>query len=222
VDGLPAVALNDQSGTEGLKFIRATDSSGTTWGPVQTLVTGLNAGIAPQLEIVAGRPAVLYCDTSFGVFYMRALDADGANWPAAAVSPFGIAQLDANPVLTVEGGVPLACSMDKSDSRTYIVRGDDSDGASWAAPVATGPGLYYLARSFALINGKPALALASNIEGAFYVEALDTAGTAWGPELEIVDASNGPAIVSLAEIDGRPAMVIGDNTNQFKFAILNQ
>ncbi|MEQ1752438.1 MAG: choice-of-anchor D domain-containing protein, partial [Prosthecobacter sp.] len=61
-----------------LKYVRALDTSGTTWGASVTLDS---VGSEPSLALVNGNTAVSYRSlTTGGLRYTRATDANGTNW----------------------------------------------------------------------------------------------------------------------------------------------
>jgi len=81
VDGYPAISYCDD--TNGvLKFLCATDASGTTWGGVP--VTPDSAGYVgwdSSLTVVNGNPAISYWDvTNRDLKYVRATDVRGTAW----------------------------------------------------------------------------------------------------------------------------------------------
>jgi uncharacterized delta-60 repeat protein len=123
VDGYPAVSYYDTT-TQDLKYVRALDPRGVSWGvPVRVAQLG-NAGRNPSLDIINGNPAISYHDESTGaLMYVRANDAQGVTW-GTPVSVLG----QASPVLAValqpDGKAIVGGSFTKFDGmiRNRLVR----------------------------------------------------------------------------------------------------
>jgi hypothetical protein len=80
IDGNPAIAHFDNT-TFDLRYIRAADANGTTWGSPQILDSIGTVGQYPSLQVVSGFPAISYFDFDNGdLKYIRALDSIGTNW----------------------------------------------------------------------------------------------------------------------------------------------
>ena len=64
-----------------MKFIRATNASGTSWGTPQTLDSAGIVGLDTSLAIFNGNPAISYSDaTNEDLKFIRANNADGTSW----------------------------------------------------------------------------------------------------------------------------------------------
>lgn len=189
VDGNPAMLycktpLGSEAGS--VKYIRANDPEGTSWGTPVVLIeemSGMSWG--GEMEIVEGRPAVVF-DFNDSVYYARAEDAQGTSWSA----PFAVETRTTgfNPNLEVVNGYPAIAYEGASSKYLYYVRANDAEGTSWGIPqivytpleneIITG-GL-----SLEYANGIPAIAFhATNnetmLDTVFYVQALDQNGAAW-------------------------------------------
>jgi hypothetical protein len=74
-----------------LHFVRAADANGFSWvNPPQTVLTDSGPYDQNRLIVVGGYPAIAFSGKKAtfpesGVRFIRALDADGTNWPAVAV-----------------------------------------------------------------------------------------------------------------------------------------
>src|SRR5689334_14577304 len=80
VGGRPAIAYSDDQQLA-IKFVRALDAGGKTWGAPVTLDSTPQSGFKVCLRIVNGNPAVCYFDTSRQrIKYARATDAAGTAW----------------------------------------------------------------------------------------------------------------------------------------------
>ena len=111
-------------------------------------------------------------------------------------------------------GHPAIASFD--DGSVIYARALDPAGLAWGAvqSIASHPSVTYMV--LAEINGRPTIGLASSSggePGLFYIHASDPQGSAWGAKQEIVSGATNH--VSLAEVNGRPAMAY--ETNQITF-----
>jgi hypothetical protein len=80
VNGNPAISYYDQIYAD-LKYVRATDASGTSWGTPVTPESTVQVGEYTSLMVVNGNPAISYYDASFrDLKYVRATDASGTSW----------------------------------------------------------------------------------------------------------------------------------------------
>ncbi|MDZ4290204.1 MAG: choice-of-anchor D domain-containing protein, partial [Prosthecobacter sp.] len=80
VNSNPAISYLDITNGD-LKYVRASDASGTSWsGPVTVDNTG-RVGYFTSLAVVDGNPAISYYDDTNGdLKYVRASDASGTSW----------------------------------------------------------------------------------------------------------------------------------------------
>ncbi|MCX6878424.1 MAG: SUMF1/EgtB/PvdO family nonheme iron enzyme [Verrucomicrobia bacterium] len=80
VDGMPAISYFDDTNAD-LKYVRATDGIGGTWGAPITLDSTGSVGFCTSLEVVNGKPAISYYDQTNGdLKYVSATDASGTVW----------------------------------------------------------------------------------------------------------------------------------------------
>jgi len=82
VGGNPAISYMDSTNGD-LKFIRALDSTGGTWGVGQTIDVPGTVGSWTSLQVVDGVPAISYIDittSSTRLKFIRALDSTGGTW----------------------------------------------------------------------------------------------------------------------------------------------
>jgi hypothetical protein len=93
VNGRPAIAHYDSTNGD-LRYVRAQDATGATWGPSTDPIildnggglppAGGDTGAFPSLAVIGGNPAVSYFDISGGrLRYITASDASGSSWNAA-------------------------------------------------------------------------------------------------------------------------------------------
>ncbi|MCC7477362.1 PKD domain-containing protein [bacterium] len=79
INGFPAISY--RAGAADLKFVRAQDASGTVWQVPTTVDSVGDTGSFTSLQLVGGRPAIAYHDTTNGdLRYVEAQDAGGQNW----------------------------------------------------------------------------------------------------------------------------------------------
>lgn len=116
-----------------LKYLLATDNSGSTWGSAQTLVDGTAEVSYFDLDIIKGYPAIAFYENYVGVKYLRASDSSGSTWGSIVTvktgSTFGqylkITEIKGHPAITSAG----------SGGYGYFVRAADSTGSSWNSEV---------------------------------------------------------------------------------------
>jgi hypothetical protein len=207
VNGNPAISYHDSNyGT--LKYVRANDVDGTSWGTIRTLDT--NGCYETSMKIVNGNPAVSYVDLTFGrLRFLRANDASGTSWPGATTIAGNSLYL-VGTSLEVVNGNPAIAYVDATNYPTLlnVVRANDANGSSWGAPVTVdnqNPGN----AAFAIVSGKPAISYVRSDTGKLtYVRATDINGATWGTPLEITGAtgSDDRANTSLRVINGSPAI----------------
>ncbi len=201
VNGQPAISYYDA--TNNLKYVRASDALGTTWSaPIALFATGASYGQGTSLAVVAGRPAIAFRNNSQNdVYYIRALDAEGATWPATASFMFSDAT---TPSLIDLAGVPGVAFSYTPDNDLYFVRGANADGTAWAVhSVVDGTGNtgYYPC----LINlaGHPAISYWDVTGTRFrYAYANNVLGLSWSAVTIDDDISGTAFYSSLAVIDG--------------------
>jgi hypothetical protein len=102
VNGNPAIAHYDDTNGD-LRYVRATNASGTAWGTPQVLDTGGNTGAFGSLAVINGIPAIAYFDVTNGYLrYISGTDASGTAWNApVTVDPNNGGGF--NPLLLVNG-----------------------------------------------------------------------------------------------------------------------
>lgn len=117
-----------------IMYVRASNSSGSSWQPPVELYTFSVAGtIAPaQLIIANGVPAVFLNDAAIGVdslFYKRANDALGTSWPAGATAIATGATFSDG--ATSVGGKPAVAYIGAGGLTLYYREAIDTSGNSW-------------------------------------------------------------------------------------------
>jgi hypothetical protein len=203
INGKPAVAYNGPNAE--LRYQVALDGSGTLWSAPLAIASGRY----PSLAAVDGRPALVYAGI-FGsdIFYMRALDVDGLAWDL----PFGF-QDGASPQLIDVGGKPaVAFSSIEAvyPHRLYYQHAADASGTFWPVGQELLSGNATAGFSLEKVNGLPALAAPLGGGGVKYMQALDAEGAAWGAQVMV--GLHVSESVSLAEVEGRPALTLAAST----------
>jgi len=79
VNGRPAISYLDVTNTD-LKFVRAADATGATWG--SPVVVDPAGGSFGNLALVEGVPAISYRNAQGTLGYVRASDVNGTTWTA--------------------------------------------------------------------------------------------------------------------------------------------
>lgn len=210
VSGAPAIAYFDEVAVH-LKYIRAADDVGSSWGPAQVV----NNSDFPYLLMVNNQPAV-FCSAG-SLWYSRASDAFG-DWPGAwsgAGSIFLV--LDpyarmARPALIA--GMPAACYRCENPLSLRYIRASDADGSVWDTPVELLGGLTGapdLRPSLIGLAGKPGLFFNDPTTSTLvFLRGTDAATFAPDPA-ETIDAS----AFSLAglNVNGVPAVAYSHGTD---------
>ena len=188
VNGKPAIAFHTNDAK--LAYVRASDSTGSTWNdPI--LVDGStssNIGYKLSMEIVNGHPAIAHLDDQNRiVYFLRADDVNGDSWtPANEVQ---IAAYDAEDIelITLSNGYPAVAFFDDNPNTVVFVRASDINGTSWETPVI----LDDLSRddqiALTLVNGYPAVAYYDDPnETMYYMRATDALGDTWPSDPVVV------------------------------------
>lgn len=225
VDGRPAIAYYDNTNHD-LKYVRASDPSGSSWDTPLTVDSGGIVGQFASLAVVDGRPAIAYYDEfNYDLKYVRASDAAGSFWgtPVTVDSAGLVGQLAS---LAVVDGRPAIAYYDESNYDLKYVRASDATGSSWGTPLtvdSAGNAGYYA--SLEVVGGRPAIAY-HDFDPNYdlkYVRASDATGSDWDEPVTVDSAGRVGAYASLAVVDGKPSIAYYDYTNfDLRFAIPQQ
>ena len=206
VNGNPAIAYYDATGaTKDLRYARANDVNGATWGAPVLVVATNDAGQFASMAVINGNPAIAFYDnTNKDMMYVRANDVNGSAW-GAAVTVASSGTIGQYASMTVVNGNPAISYYDGTNTNLVFSRANDANGSSWAASVnveTTGTIGQYT--SMAIINGNPAVSYydASN-QITKYIRSYDANGTSWpvlsnvyNMQLQQVDFTTGTLGVS--------------------------
>lgn len=128
--GVPVIAYENNV-TGDLVFARSVNAAGSSWHPPLILDFTVSE-VQPSLAIVAGNPAISYCDTG-DLKYIRATDASGVNWD----TPITLDSADFTGLascLAVISGRPAVSYLNETLSNLRYIRANDATGASWGGP----------------------------------------------------------------------------------------
>jgi Ig-like domain CHU_C associated/Secretion system C-terminal sorting domain len=218
VNGNPAIAYYDVTNLD-LKYVRANDASGSSWGTPVTIQGVNKVGQYVSLLVVNGNPAISYYDaTAKKLMYVRANNANGTSW-ATPVTADASATTGPYTSMAIVNGKPAISYYDVTNTNLKYVQAGDANGTVWGTPVtidgaapAITTGQY---TSLMVINGNPAIAYydVTNTD-LKYVRATDVNGATWGTPVSAEASANDVGqYASLTIINGNPAISYYDNTN---------
>ncbi len=230
VAGNPALAWTDQAT---LRYTRATGADGdgsdpADWANAPFILD--NSGQVdwqPQLEVVAGKPAICYINyVNKQARYIRAITDTGATpaeWPAVSIIVSGAHSCTNRVDLAIVNGRPAISFYDTPLSGLLYVRASTAEGllvADWPVPleVSLGEKQGFNYHSLAIIDGFPALAYRDDEFGSrtSYRRALDADGDAWGPELHVAPQGSSTEeasdFIKMVDIDGLPGIYVRSST----------
>jgi len=213
VNGNPAISYWDASNSD-LRYVRATNASGTAWGTPITVDGDGDTGYFPSLVIVNGNPAISYHDSGNDVLrYVRATDASGTAWGAPITVDTGDTGLNLS--MAIVDGNPAISYYDATNGDLRYVRATDASGTAWDTPITVdSAGNTGSFTSLAVVNGNPAISYLDNGNGDLrYVRATDASGSAWGTPVTPDSAGFTGVDTSLAVVNGNPAISYQDVTN---------
>jgi len=207
VNGNPSIAF-EETGSEDLKFVRATDNDGDTWGVVVDVYTNGNVGYSPSLAVVNGKPAISFSENGKTIRYIQSDHASGNTWGQSPVviSTNGSGYY-ATTSLSIVNGRP-AVAYEDAEGRLMYLRANDADGSSWHYWLPIQLDTQVDAPSLTVIDGHPAVAYVGGSGNDLrYVRALDPDGSVWS-EPTVLDQEEIDTFgyTSLAPINGKPGI----------------
>ncbi len=211
VNGNPAISY---FANPDLKYVRASDSNGTSWNPPVTADGAGTVGEWNSLAVVNGNPAIAYYDglPNLNLKYVRSADVNGAAW-GTPVTVDSAGDVGEYPSLSVVNGNPAISYYDNTGDNLKYVRAADIGGTNWSAPITVdSAGNAGFGNSLAVVNGNPAISYGSSPGGLKYARATDASGAAWGAPVT-VDTTGGFGDTSLAIVSGNPAISYYDAQN---------
>ncbi|HUW94219.1 MAG TPA: hypothetical protein VMW58_00380 [Anaerolineae bacterium] len=215
VDGHPAIAYYDDGASYDLKYVRATDATGSSWGTPLTVDSTGTVGWYASLAVVENRPAIAYYDAgSDNLKYVWASDATGSSW-GSPLTVDSAGDVGAYASLAVVDGRPAIAYFDNSNDDLKYVRASDATGSSWGTPLTVDSGgLVGKYASLAVVENRPAIAYFDDTNDALkYVRANDTTGSSWGTPITVEGSGYVGTYASLAVVEDRPAIAYYDASN---------
>lgn len=204
VNGRPAVVYSELVSND-VRYIRATDSQGSSWGSPQIVASPDNTPYIPELAVINGNPAIIFTTLIDNeLYYLGGQDANGTAWSTPAL--LGSASVGSGSSLLEVAGNPAVVYSNEIYDLCYI-RSDDASGSSWGAPQIIDNTTDFAYSSMVVVAGNPAISCSKIIQDELvYVRALDNLGAAWG-SIDIVDASAAVGIwTDMKLVNGRPAI----------------
>ena len=214
VNGNPAISYCDTTNGN-LKYVRATDTGGSSWGTPQTVDSAGDVGRYTSLTVVNGNPAISYRDsTNDDLKYVWASDPGGSAWGTPLIVD-GTGSAGYYTSLAVVNGNPAISYWDWANDDLKYVRATDAGGSSWDTPVIVdGVGYVGWYTSLAVVDGNPAISYCDSINGYLkYVRASDANGASWGAPIAVDSAVVLASHTSLEVVNGNPAISYCDNIN---------
>jgi hypothetical protein len=216
INGHPAIAYHDDVARD-LRYVRAGDTSGTTWGTPIIIESTNFVGEYASLTTVDGHPAIAYYDSTNGdLKYIRAEDASGSTWPLPGNTVDSAANVGLYASLAIVEGRPAIAYYDSSYNDLRYIRANDATGISWPSGLdpVDGPDAVGRYASLAVVNGRPSIAYRDDDHTALkYTRADDALGASWTFSVTVDNAANVGEHASLAVVDGHPAIAYYDSTN---------
>lgn len=216
IDGRPAISYYDQSLTA-LKFIIATDASGTTWNAPQVLDNTENSGLSSSLVMLRdGMPAISYYDyEGKNLKFIRAKNVGGTSW----YDPIIIDNLG-----VIDGNISLAILPDDRPAVSYydgynhhlkFVKAQRESGLAWQSPVTLDnserSGKY---SSLFAINQTPAISYSSGFPSNLkLITATDYGAYSWYTPVTLDNSAGAGYYNSLKVVNGALAVSYYESTN---------
>ena len=218
VNGNPAMSYYDFSNWD-LKYVRALDPSGATWGEPVVVDSNGDAGRGNFLTVIDGRPAIGYVSSSESVLkIVRAADANGAIWNNPKVIEEAGNANSFYSFALIGGRMAVAFKSEYISELMYSWAKDVA-GQNWSAPVVVSDSTYGEFMSLQEINGRPAVVFAQynemdNSQELWYSRSEDAGGSEWGDPVLIEDeisSSSWELQMFLIQKDNKPAVVFRNN-----------
>jgi hypothetical protein len=166
--GNPAISYGDNA--NGLRFVRALDSAGTTWSAPVTVDSAKSFGAYTSLiSLSAGTPAISYYDQANAELkFARNSVADGSGpWTVTTVSSTGaIGRYSSMALTSVVGNqTPIIAYYDETNGDLKVARNSATDGSgTWTIVPADSSAIDDVGSlcSLAIVNGTPAISYFSS------------------------------------------------------------
>jgi hypothetical protein len=213
-NGNPAIAYCDST-TSDVKYVRATDVDGASWGTPKDVDIAGNINMLPVLAIVDGNPAIAYADGSHtDIKFARAADANGDAWGAPQLLD-ATDNVGGQVSLGIVNGFPAVSYMDYTLGDLKFVRAQDAQGTQWNTPQTLDSADFVGAdSSLTVVDGLPAISYHDQTHGWLkYIRAQDADGAAWAAPQVADDFGAGCTQTCLTVVNGLPAISYLDGTS---------
>ncbi|MCB1100278.1 MAG: hypothetical protein KDN22_32230 [Verrucomicrobiae bacterium] len=207
VNGNPAISYQDRTRSQ-LKYVRARDAVGSSWGTPVTIASTGDVGEFSSLTVVNARPAICFYDRTNGALrFVRATDTDGENWKSPVLVDSD-GDVGRHTSLAEVNGRPAIAYRDWTNLDLKYARSSDADGDNWDAPVTIdSDGTVAAYPSLVVVEGQPAVSYRDLTGGTLnYVRATDSDGSDWGTPVEVDDNGAGFSGTAMAIVNGNPAI----------------
>jgi hypothetical protein len=213
INGNPALCYVDRL-TGHVRYARnaAADGSGA-WNTNNVAAVAISDTDAPVLEtslaVVAGNPALVFCDAELGLYYARNANANGTGaWTTNRVSTTG--RLDAS--LAVVAGAPAVSYYDADTLNLRFARNSNVSGTgvwtSFQVDPATRAGAH---SSLAVVAGNPAIAYFNDAtDDLMFARCATADGQGPGRSPRWTPTGRTGEYPSLAVVNGLPAIAYYD------------
>lgn len=211
INGKPAVAYYDIAFGD-LRFVRATNPTGTTWGEPAIVQSTGDVGEYCSLALVAGHPAISYYDdTADNLMFIRADEPHGDYWTwSTPVVVDSVGAVGKYTSLVVVAGRPCISYYDNDVTRLNLkfIRASAEDGSTWSFPLTLeNAGNVGQHTSLAVVDGNPAIAYYDSTNTALkYIRATNNSGTSWGAPITLDSSGDVGSYTSLVVVNGHPAI----------------
>ncbi|MFO1489958.1 MAG: choice-of-anchor D domain-containing protein [Kiritimatiellia bacterium] len=213
INGNPALCYVDRL-TGHVRFARNASADGSgAWTTSNVAPIPVSDTDTPVLEtslaVVAGNPALVFCDADLGLYYARNANANGTGaWTTNRVSTTG--RSDAS--LAVVAGNPAASFYD-ADARTLrFARNANATGTgAWTLTTVDAASRAGVHSSLAVVAGNPAIAYFNDTNDDLLFARCSTADGTGAWTITTVDATGRTGeFPSLAVVNGMPAIAYYD------------
>ena len=217
VDEFPAIAYEDHDAND-LRYVRALDAQGTTWGTSQTVGSYVYYGKI-ELIVVDGYPAIAYYDYwDENLYFVRATDAQGSNWGSPICVDCEVYDRGDELSMAIINGFPAVVYQDYDNDQVLFVRAINAQGSAWGTPILVSEE-YANDIEMVVANGKPAVSYFNKYDDTVeYVLANDANGTTWG-SVQILDTLTDYDELEMKIVNGNPAIAYYDLDNEIMYFI---
>jgi hypothetical protein len=212
INGRPAVCYTKIESRNEVKYIRADDIDGDTWGNSKTLASAsFSLGIYTYLGITDGLPTVYYNgDSPSDVRFLRATDVDGTNDWGTPSTVFGMSGNTTFEIKLVNGN---PASIGCYDEGCGYKRANNAIGSSWGTlKMIENTGNVGLLPNLKMINGFPSAIYNAGIgsgNALKFVKANSSIGASWSKANVVtptISATSAYLFSSLNAVNGKPAI----------------